>query len=77
MSKKFNEIRTGVIGTGAMGQHHARIYSEISNLVGVSDLDENQGRSVADKYGVPWFEDFNELIKKVDLGEKREGFFFS
>ena len=41
--KEFQNIRTGVIGVGSMGQNHARIYDKISNLVGVSDYDKNQG----------------------------------
>ena len=32
--KKFKNLKTGVIGVGSMGRHHARIYSEISDLVG-------------------------------------------
>lgn len=34
----------GVTGTGAMGQHHIRIYSEMDDveLVGISDVDEKR-----------------------------------
>ena len=35
--KQFKDIRTGVIGVGSMGVNHARVYSEISNLVGVAE----------------------------------------
>ena len=42
---KIKEIRTGVIGVGSMGQNHARVYSEISDLTSVSDPNEKQGRS--------------------------------
>ena len=58
MKKDYSEIRTGVIGVGSMGQNHARIYSEISNLIGVADRNEEQGRRVADRFGVKWFKDF-------------------
>jgi len=36
----MKNIRVGVIGVGAMGNHHARIYSELQDveLVGVSDI---------------------------------------
>ena len=44
---KYNHIKTGVIGVGSMGQNHARIYNEISNLVGVSDINTEQGEIVA------------------------------
>ena len=44
--------RAGVIGVGAMGKHHARIYSEMNEveLVGVADVDERRASEVAAKY---------------------------
>ena len=36
----FKDIRTAVVGVGSMGQNHARVLNEISNLVGVVDLDK-------------------------------------
>ncbi len=46
-------VRAGVIGVGAMGENHARVYSELpnTNLVGVFDLDDDQATRVADVYG--------------------------
>ncbi len=37
-------IDVGVIGVGAMGRHHARVYSELESvrLVGVSDVNEKR-----------------------------------
>lgn len=64
----MKSIRTGVIGVGSMGQNHARIYSEISNLVGVSDKDETQGRKIAEKFGVQYFASHKEMIGKIDAG---------
>lgn len=51
MTRKQMDV--GVIGVGSMGQHHARVYSEIPavNLVGISDIDEEQARTVARKHG--------------------------
>ncbi len=66
MTEKFSNIRTGVIGIGSMGQNHARVYSEISNFIGVADPDENKGRALASKFGVEWFRDFKDLIGLVD-----------
>ncbi|MFP9192487.1 Gfo/Idh/MocA family protein [Natronosalvus vescus] len=45
-------IRAGVIGVGAMGENHARIYGELRgvDLVGVTDLDEALAESVASRY---------------------------
>jgi len=66
MKKMYENIRTGVIGVGSMGQNHARVYSEISNLVGVCDSNKFQGEEIAAKYNVPFYSDIDELLKKVD-----------
>ncbi len=66
-------LRAGVVGVGMMGQHHARVYHELSEekdveLVGVADKDEENGREIAEKYGVEYFSDHKELAKKeLDL----------
>ncbi|WP_254768559.1 Gfo/Idh/MocA family protein [Salinilacihabitans rarus] len=61
-------LRAGVVGVGAMGQNHARVYGELRNvdLVGVTDLDERQARAVADAYGADAFE-FDELLDTCDV----------
>ena len=64
--KEFNQIRTGVIGVGSMGQNHARIYNDISNLIAVSDPNEKQGREVAQRFGVDWYGDYREMLDKID-----------
>jgi predicted dehydrogenase len=45
-------IRVGVVGVGSMGTHHARVYSELTgvNLVGVTDVDEQQARDIAERF---------------------------
>ena len=56
--------RVGVIGTGAMGQHHVRIYSEMDDveLVGISDVDETRVGKLASQYNTLPFTDYNELL---------------
>ncbi len=66
MNKDFSKLKTGVIGVGSMGQNHARIYNEISNLIGVADSDEEQGRKVANRFGIKWYKNFEELLLDVD-----------
>lgn len=46
-------LPVGVIGVGSMGQHHARVYSEMaeSTLIGVSDVDEHRADEIAERYG--------------------------
>jgi UDP-N-acetylglucosamine 3-dehydrogenase len=59
-------IRVGVVGVGAMGQHHARIYSQLGCLVGVSDADEARAKGIGEKYAVPYYTNYHELLDKVD-----------
>ncbi len=62
-------MKAGVIGVGAMGRHHARIYSGIEGveLVGVSDINEDVGEAVAGKYNSEYFPDYHELLRQVDI----------
>lgn len=57
-------IKVGVIGTGAMGQHHARIYSSLDNvdLVGVADVDRERVTSLAGEYKTKAFTDYRLLL---------------
>ena len=61
-------VRVGVIGVGYLGQHHARIYSEIegSELAGIVDIDQEKADSFAEKYGCPAHTDYRELFPAVD-----------
>ena len=62
----MKNLRTGVIGVGSMGKNHVRIYDEISNLVGISDLDEKAGNALALAYNVEYYSDYRDLLEKVD-----------
>lgn len=62
-------IKVGVVGVGQMGQHHARVYSELSEklnleLVGIADNDMEQAEKIADKYGYEAFNDYEDLAEK-------------
>jgi len=59
-------MRVGVIGVGSMGKNHVRVYSEIAELVGVTDVMQDSSRSVADKFGVRSYETPLDLLKDVD-----------
>lgn len=60
-------VPVAVIGVGSMGKNHARIYSEMPNveLVGIADLNEEQGREYANQFNTKYFKDYKELIGKV------------
>lgn len=59
-------MRIGVIGTGAMGQHHLRIYSEMRDveLVGLCDVDKNRAVSLAKMHNTTAYFDHRELLKQ-------------
>jgi len=61
-------IKVGVIGVGHLGEHHARIYSELSQaeLVGIFDLDLDKSKSKAEKYKTTYFKELIELLEKVE-----------
>ena len=57
-------IRVGVIGTGAMGQNHVRIYSEMDGveLAGISDVDQKRVESMATQFKTKAFTDYTKMF---------------
>jgi len=60
-------LKYGVIGTGSMGRHHARIIYTLPgvDLVGVADLDEARAKEVAAAYRALPFTDYQEMLSEV------------
>ncbi len=61
-------LKVGVIGVGALGQQHARVYAELpeAELVGVFDLDRERAVAVAGKHGARVFDSAEALSREVD-----------
>jgi len=61
----MNETLTkvGLIGAGKINSVHAQILSEQPNveLVAVADLNEEQGRELANEYRIKWWADYEKL----------------
>ncbi|MEQ8319672.1 MAG: Gfo/Idh/MocA family oxidoreductase [Rhodospirillales bacterium] len=57
-------MRVAVIGVGAMGANHARVYSEIPNvtLVGISDNDQDTSDRTGKRLNVPSYADYRTLL---------------
>lgn len=57
-------LRVGIIGVGMMGQHHARVFSEMEGceLIGIADKDLSRAHEVAERYGVPVVGSAEEMI---------------
>jgi UDP-N-acetylglucosamine 3-dehydrogenase len=64
-------IKIGVVGVGAMGVNHARVFFELSQqglveLVGVVDINYERALQVARKFNTKGFNNHRELIGRVD-----------
>jgi predicted dehydrogenase len=66
-------IKVGVVGVGALGQHHARIYAELAQarpqdvqFAGVCDADMLKARAIAEKFGGSTFVSVAEMAGIVD-----------
>ena len=62
-------LRVGVVGVGMMGQHHARVYSELAKegkveLVGVADANFERAKEIAKKFGTIPYADYRELARE-------------
>ena len=59
-------MKVAVIGVGAMGRNHARIYRDLpgAELVGVADANAGTAREVAARLGVAPYADYTELIER-------------
>jgi predicted dehydrogenase len=61
-------VKTGVIGVGAIGRNHARIYAELedSNLVGIYDANMEHAAAIAEEFGTKAFSSLDDLVAEVD-----------
>jgi predicted dehydrogenase len=69
MSNKNGLVRVGVVGAGAFGRNHARVYRDLKTdplmnvtFVGVVDSDSARAKSVASEFGTQAFRSVGELI---------------
>jgi UDP-N-acetylglucosamine 3-dehydrogenase len=60
-------LKVGVVGLGAMGQQHARLYSQLNcELVGVVDVYAERAKEIGEKYGTKYYSDYHDLLPKVE-----------
>ncbi len=62
-------LKAGVLGAGHLGKIHLRLLRESPryDLVGFYDPDEIQGKAVHEEFGIPYYDNMNELIRAVDV----------
>jgi len=63
--KPARSLKAAVIGVGAMGRHHARVYTALPTtaLVGVADADADRAAQVASTYAVPAYSDYRDMLE--------------
>ena len=61
-------LPVGVIGVGALGQHHARHLARLREvrLVGVCDIDAGRAAKIAAELGTAAFVDMDDLLARVE-----------
>jgi UDP-N-acetylglucosamine 3-dehydrogenase len=59
-------MKVGVVGVGSMGMNHARVYSEIADLVGIADINEKSGKRITRHFGTKYFKNYHDLLPVVD-----------
>ena len=65
----MKKIKVAVIGVGHLGSRHLKTYSQLKDiveLVGISDLNKDQGQKLAREFHTVFFPDYHELIGKVE-----------
>ncbi len=69
MAEKISTLKAGVIGAGAMGRNHIRIYSELNDvkLVAIADPDLDSLNRSTSLFSIDGYADYREMIEKEDL----------
>jgi predicted dehydrogenase len=70
-TRRNNKIKVAVLGTGSLGQHHVRIYSELEKsgevqFVGVFDANVETAKKFAAKHNVRAFSSISEAADNAD-----------
>lgn len=63
-----NPVKVGVVGVGALGQHHVRVYSESpsAELVGIYDTNSDHCNKIARTYNTDPFTELDALASKTE-----------
>ncbi len=61
-------MRAGVIGIGAMGKNHVRVYSELKNVdsLGIFDVNSAAAQDIAKRHGARAYASIDELLENSD-----------
>ena len=61
-------LKVGVIGTGSIGQHHARIFSDLQSveLVGIVDINSGRAEEIASRFNCKPYVNYMDIMNRVD-----------
>jgi predicted dehydrogenase len=62
------KVKAGVVGVGAIGRNHARVYAELASaeLVAIYDANHDHARALAAEFGTEAVATLEELVERVD-----------
>lgn len=62
-------LRAGIIGTGFIGNAHAEAFQNIADveLAAIADVNESAGKKAADKFGVVYYNNAEEMLKSENI----------
>ena len=65
----MKKVNVGVVGVGAMGHNHVRVYTRLknANLLAVSDLMKGTLAEVSKKYNTVGFVDYDNVLKMPEI----------
>jgi len=65
---KVNQIKFAVVGCGNIGSRHLAVINDEDNaeLVAICDIDEKKCQIESEKYGVPYFLDYDDMLVQVE-----------
>jgi predicted dehydrogenase len=64
----MKKLRVGVVGVGAIGSNHARLYAEIpsAEFSAVYDVDQARGNAIGRKFGATAVKSLDDFIAAID-----------
>src|SRR6266480_478233 len=63
----MKKTKVAVIGVGNMGENHARVYSDIADLVAIAEINEDLGRAIAKKYNTKFYKSYKQMLQNEEL----------
>ena len=65
----MDTLNVAVIGVGSWGKNHARVFNELelTNLVGVYDLDAKRAQNLAKEHNTTFYSNLEDMMKSEEI----------